>query len=334
MDVELSPMAMRWRQAAEALGASIARDAPAHDVMRALAQAGLLAEAPDALASVVAIEALALQAPSAAVMLAMQATALDCPGLTPKLRAALREGRQVAALELSADAMPQWDAGRVTGAASWVAPATPDGVALLAARRAPTEGGSVEACLVSLADPGVLAQPEEADGVPGLVCVTLMLSGVEAQSLGAPEPLMAGARLRMAAVGLGLGTRALAEALGAVRASGGHDAEAQTVQGLLADAATELDGARLLTQAVAATIPLSLAEASAAKLASTAAAIGAVERATQVVGIDSFRTGHVLARLARDVRALELFAGRTEALRAAVAGAILPPGLGIDLQVR
>jgi hypothetical protein len=37
------------------------------------------------------------------------------------------------------------------------------------------------------------------------------------------------------------------------------------------------------------------------------------------VGVDSFQRGHIIERLAQDVRALELFAGRTEALRAAVA---------------
>ena len=52
--------------------------------------------------------------------------------------------------------------------------------------------------------------------------------------------------------------------------------------------------------------------------------IRAVARATQVVGADSFRRGHVIERLAQDVRALELFAGRTEALREAVAQEELP----------
>ena len=47
-------------------------------------------------------------------------------------------------------------------------------------------------------------------------------------------------------------------------------------------------------------------------------------RATQVVGADSFRAGHIVERLAQDVRALELFAGRTEALREAVALETLP----------
>jgi hypothetical protein len=43
-----------------------------------------------------------------------------------------------------------------------------------------------------------------------------------------------------------------------------------------------------------------------------------------VVGADSFRRGHIIERLAQDVRTLELFAGRTEALREAVALETLP----------
>jgi hypothetical protein len=42
------------------------------------------------------------------------------------------------------------------------------------------------------------------------------------------------------------------------------------------------------------------------------------------VGAEAFRRGHVVERLAQDVRALEVFAGRTEALREAVAGETLP----------
>ena len=97
------------------------------------------------------------------------------------------------------------------------------------------------------------------------------------------------------------------------------------MQGLLADTATELDAARALTwKAAAGGASVSLAAASMAKLAATSAAQGAVVRATQVVGVDSFRSGHVIERLTQDVRAIELFAGRTEALREAVADDELP----------
>ena len=96
------------------------------------------------------------------------------------------------------------------------------------------------------------------------------------------------------------------------------------MQGLLADAATELDAAMLLTWKAASDPNASLAAASMAKLAATEATLRAVARATQVIGADSFRLGHSVERLTQDVRALELFAGRTEALREAVADEALP----------
>jgi alkylation response protein AidB-like acyl-CoA dehydrogenase len=135
---------------------------------------------------------------------------------------------------------------------------------------------------------------------------------------------MARARTLIAAVALGICNRALRESLAVVRREHGAGGE-QTVQGLLADTATELEAARMLTwKAAARGDDVSLAEASRAKLAATSAAQAAVVRATQVVGVDSFRRGHVIERLTQDVRAIELFAGRTETLREAVADAELP----------
>jgi alkylation response protein AidB-like acyl-CoA dehydrogenase len=82
----------------------------------------------------------------------------------------------------------------------------------------------------------------------------------------------------------------------------------------------------LTWQAAAHGANVPLAAASMAKLAATTAAQAAVVRATQAVGVDSFRRGHVIERLTQDVRAIELFAGRTEALREAVADVELPKG--------
>jgi alkylation response protein AidB-like acyl-CoA dehydrogenase len=52
--------------------------------------------------------------------------------------------------------------------------------------------------------------------------------------------------------------------------------------------------------------------------------VDGVARATQVIGAASFTANHIVERLAQDVRALELFAGRTEALREAIAAEVLP----------
>jgi alkylation response protein AidB-like acyl-CoA dehydrogenase len=134
---------------------------------------------------------------------------------------------------------------------------------------------------------------------------------------------MARVRVLVAAAGLGMGRRALREALSSAKRAHSAAAWEETVQGLLADAATDLDAAMMLTWKAALGDAVSLGEASMAKLASGAAAQHAVERATQVIGADSFQRGHIVERLAQDVRALELFAGRTEALRAAAAAEVL-----------
>jgi alkylation response protein AidB-like acyl-CoA dehydrogenase len=229
-------------------------------------------------------------------------------------------GEVVGALVLTADLVPAEHGGRLTGDASWVAPVTLDGIALVGART----GDHHEAYAMALNDPGVTMTTVDAAGLPGLSCAHLSLTGVPAAPAGRTSPIMARARVMVAAVGVGIGRRALDEALAAVRAAGGAEPDEQTVQGLLADTATELEAATLLTwEAGRRGGEMTLGDASIAKLAATEAAQHAVLRATQVVGAETFRRGHTVERLAHDVRALELFAGRTEALRAAVAAEIL-----------
>jgi alkylation response protein AidB-like acyl-CoA dehydrogenase len=220
--------------------------------------------------------------------------------------------------------MPVEEGGRLSGRARWVAPITEHGLAVVA----PRSGGARAAYAVPLDAPGVAVERVHTAGLEGLVCGHLTLDGVSCISIGATLPIMTRIRVLMAATGLGIGRRALRDALTTARAAHTAAAGEQTVQGLLADAATELDAAEMLMwKAAAARVP-SLAEASMAKLAATAAAQRAVERATQVVGADSFQRGHIVERLAQDVRALELFAGRTEALREAAAEEVLPHATG------
>lgn len=234
----------------------------------------------------------------------------------------LFRGEAVAAVGLSSDEMPVEHHGRLSGRAPWVAPITEHGLALVS----PHSETDRVAYVVPLDAPGVTIEPVDAAGLDGLVCGHVRLTRAAGASIGATVPIMTRVRILMAAVGLGIGRRALGDALAAAKSARTAAAGEQTVQGLLADAATDLDAARLMTWKAASASALSLADASLAKLMATAAAQRAVERATQVVGADSFRQEHILARLARDVRALELFAGRTEALRAAAAAEILPNG--------
>jgi alkylation response protein AidB-like acyl-CoA dehydrogenase len=181
------------------------------------------------------------------------------------------------------------------------------------------------ACAVALDAPGCTVEALPTAALGGVVFGRTRFERVPGITLGSPIPIMSRVRLLLAAAGLGMGRRALREALDAARDKRGTGAGGeQTVQGLLADAATELDAAMLLIWKAASAREPTLADASMAKLAATDATQRAVSRATQVVGVDSFRRGHIVERLAQDARALELFAGRTEALREAVAGEILP----------
>jgi alkylation response protein AidB-like acyl-CoA dehydrogenase len=164
-------------------------------------------------------------------------------------------------------------------------------------------------------------------GLRGLACGDLVLDRATCAAAGPTEPIMSVVRILLAAAGLGMGRRAMRESIEAAKAYGRTGAGGeQTVQGLLADSATELDAAALLTWKAASLGGSSLADASMAKLAATEATQRAVARATQLVGSQSFRHGHIVERLSQDVRALELFAGRTEALREAVALERLPQG--------
>jgi alkylation response protein AidB-like acyl-CoA dehydrogenase len=298
----------------------------------AAARLGLLDGSIDLLSAVVAVEAIASQSVSAAIAFALHTVGIFATSHDARFAELLR-GERVAGLSLSSpEEAPTEVGGRLSGRAAWVAPVTNEGVAIVGARR----DGDLAAYVVWLDAPGVTVEPISTAALRGLFLGHVAFADAASTAAGPTMPVMARARILIAAVGLGIGRRALREALAAARAAGelnptGYEsgrraAGEQTVQGLLADAATELDAATMLTWKAATGAQLALAEASMAKLATTGAAQRAVERATQVVGIESFRAGHIIERLAQDVRALELFAGRTEALREAVAGETLPSG--------
>jgi alkylation response protein AidB-like acyl-CoA dehydrogenase len=290
-------------------------------VIREAGSLGLVSPNPDLLAAAGAVEALAFESPAAAVVLALHTGASS--GLAAHAQfAGLLGGASVCAIALSSDEVPEEVEGRLSGRAAWVAPLVPGGVAVVGAR----SSGSLGAAAISLDAAEVAREAVDAAALDGLPCGHLSLDDVEFVPLGATTPFMARVRILLASAGLGMGRRALNEALIAAHGRTGHGAGGeQTVQGLLADAATDLDAAMLLTWKAATSEVLSLAEASMAKLAATDATQRAVARATQVIGVDSFRRGHRIERLAQDVRALELFAGRTESLREAVAEETLKP---------
>ena len=320
MDFEWTEVQRSWREKAKALGRELADEAAAADVVMGAARVGIIDPEVDLLAAALAVEALAGESPAAGMILALHTTTLKAHLSEDSLVDSLTRGETVGALVLSSEDVPTIEDGRLSGRASWVGPITERGIAVVGAR----QGGYVVACGVALDDKRVHISEVKTSALRGFVWAYLAFSGAPYVAAGETTSIMARGRTLIACVALGICNRALRESLAVVHREHGAGGE-QTVQGLLADTATELEAARMLTwKAAAQGDEVSLAEASRAKLAATSAAQAAVIRATQVVGVDSFRRGHVVERLTQDVRAIELFAGRTETLREAVADAELP----------
>ena len=95
---------------------------------------------------------------------------------------------------------------------------------------------------------------------------------------------------------------------------------------MLADMATELAAARMLTLKAAQakdTQQKSTVEASMAKLAASEAAHKAADKAMQILASAGYRRGSVVERLFRDVRATEIYQGTSEAQRMIIAASVL-----------
>ena len=319
MDFELNDVQRSWREKAQALGRDLAAGAAAADVVMGAARVGLIDPNADLVAAAVAAEALACESAAAGMTFALHTTTLQAFPHDEKFTA-LARGETVGAIALSSEDVPMIEHDRLSGRASWVGPITARGVAVVGAR----SGSHVIACAVALDATGVHVTEVRTSAMQAFTLAYVMFAGTPCIATAETTRIMARARTLIASVALGIGNRALRESLAVVHREHGAGGE-QTVQGLLADTATDLEAARMLTwHAAARGTDVSLADASMAKLAATSAAQAAVVRATQVVGVESFRQGHVIERLTQDVRAIELFAGRTEALREAVADAELP----------
>lgn len=319
MNFEFTEVQRSWRERAQALGRELAADAAAADVVMRAARVGLIDPDADLVAATLAAEALACESAMAGMTFGLHTTML-LAFPHDQTFTALARGETVGAIALSSEDVPTVENGRLRGRASWVGPITEHGIAVVGARN----GAQVIACAVELDDDGVRVTEIRTSALRAFRLASLVFTGAPSVATTETTGIMARARTLIAAVALGIGNRALRESLAVVHREHGAGGE-QTVQGLLADTATELEAARVLTwQAATRGAHVSLADASMAKLAATTAAQAAVVRATQVVGVESFRQGHVIERLTQDVRAIELFAGRTEALREAVADAELP----------
>lgn len=204
---------------------------------------------------------------------------------------------------------------------------TPASLAIVAIEEWATASAAVSAAagLAYGVESAASAASAEADaqlpGLRGLGAIDALL-----QSL-APAGVTR-ARLVLAAVAVGIGRAALDEALSAMRASGDRPSgdAGERPHWVLADAATEVEAARLLTQKAAQALDRGdgHAEASLAKAFAADVAQRAVEAALRILGPAGYRRGTVSERLTRDAQAMALLGGTSEEQRGIVADATLP----------
>jgi alkylation response protein AidB-like acyl-CoA dehydrogenase len=130
-------------------------------------------------------------------------------------------------------------------------------------------------------------------------------------------------QLVLAAAALGVGKAAIDASLDQLRQSTAvPGADVEKPHWVVADAATDVEAARLLTYKAATTG--AAADVALARLMACAAAERAVDAALRVTGPEALHDGSTLERLARDVRALSLVSGTEEQQRAAAADALFP----------
>ena len=241
-------------------------------------------------------------------------------------------------------ALADGDGFRLSGRKVWVANAEAASVGIVFAATRPGERGrGITAFLLPLDRAGItrVAGPDSL-GVRGLGCMDLVLENVPAsrdEVLGeldhgfdvARFGLEAG-RIAIAAQALGVGQAALDEALAHAKARqtfGRPIAKYQAIQWFLADMATELEAARMLTLKAAASRAAGRtggAQAEMAKLAASEAAHRAADKAMQVLASAGYQRGSTVERLFRDIRASEIYQGTSEVQRMIIAAEVIKEG--------
>ena len=229
----------------------------------------------------------------------------------------------------------------ISGRKVWVANAeAAEVVVVFAATQPGSRGRGISAFLVPMDAPG-LTRVSSADslGVRGLGCMDLELKNVQVPAdalLGNPGQgfhiamwALDGGRVAIAAQALGVGDAALEQALEHARnhtAFGQPIGNYQAIQWMLADMATELDAARMLTMKAADARQRQAdprLDAAMAKLYASEAAHRAADKAMQILASKGYRRGSVVERLFRDVRATEIYQGTSEVQRMVIAEEIL-----------
>jgi butyryl-CoA dehydrogenase len=230
---------------------------------------------------------------------------------------------------------------RLNGRKTWVTCASAaDLVIAFGSETTATGKRPVSAFLLPMNTPGLVRGARaESMGVRGLGGLDLELRDVDVAdgallgTRGAGFELarwaFEGARIGIAAQAIGIGQVAFEEARAHAKRRhtfGKPIASYEAIQFMLADCATELDAARVLTWKAAATKDQHghcAVEAAMAKLYASEAASKVTDRAMQILASAGYRRGSTLERLYRDVRAAEMYPGTSEVQRMLISGAVL-----------
>jgi butyryl-CoA dehydrogenase len=238
-------------------------------------------------------------------------------------------------------ATPDGDGWRLSGRKVWVANAEAASLGIIFAATQPgARGRGITAFVLPLDGEGIRREPgPDSLGVRGLGCTDLVLDGARVEradvvgevdgGFAVARAALEAGRVAIAAQSLGVGQAALDQALAHAKARqtfGRPIAKYQAVQWFLADMATELEAARMLTLKAAAAMDSGAAfgaAAAMAKLAASEAAHRAADKAMQVLASAGYRRGSTVERLFRDIRASEIYQGTSEVQRMIIAAAVL-----------
>jgi alkylation response protein AidB-like acyl-CoA dehydrogenase len=305
-----------------------------------------------------AVEAVALASATLAVILTVNNSLVAEPLLEfgtdlqkGRWLSLLATGQAIGAFALSeeqagSDAANQQTVARVdgrgyvlSGRKVWVANAEAADVAMVfAATDVEARGRGISAFLVPMTASGLTRTPSDSLGVRGLGCMHLdfadvrieadALVGERGRGFAIAMRALEGGRVAIAAQALGVGQASLDEAVTYARAReafGQPIGNFQAIQFQLADLATDLEAARMLTWKAADAHgrgPRAAVEAAMAKLQASEAAHRAADRAMQILASAGYRRGSTIERLFRDVRAAEIYQGTSEVQRMIIAAAI------------
>jgi len=247
-------------------------------------------------------------------------------------------GSDAAALRTSA--RRDGDSWVINGSKQWITSGDRAGVIIVWARTGGNGSKGISAFLVEGGARGLhVGRHEDKMGVRASTTVSLSfedlrlpagaLLGPQEQGFGVAMTALEGGRIGVSAQAVGIGTAALEAAARYAQqrqAFGRPIADYQAIRFMLADSATELEAARLLTLRAAALKeagrPFAL-EGSMAKLYSAEKAIKACDRAVQVHGGYGYIDEFPVERHYRDVRVTAIYEGTSEIQRHVIARELL-----------